>query len=226
MNRNKMCLWIAVLFSVVVCVFFGGCKSLSGGSTGASSNILGPYELNADGFITNWLIVGPFPNPGDRPDNKGFNVDYLINYGGEEKHVPFNGMEISRDDGTTVKWTPYEAKHSSKINFFNVAHLGLGYNAEDVLAYAACWLECGKDMQVELKVGSDDGYKLWVDHNLLGLQHVYRSAYQDQETYPLKLSKGTHIILIKVDQDYGSFEFIMRVTTAGGERPPAIQVWN
>jgi len=226
MNINKMCLRIAVLFPVVVCVFFGGCKSLSGGSAGTSSNVLGPYELNTDGFITNWLVVGPFPNPGDRPDNKGFNVDYLKNYGGEEKHVPFKGMEIGRDDGTTVKWIPYEAKYGSKIDFFEVAHLGLGYNAEDVLAYAACWLECGEDMQVELKVGSDDGYKLWVDHNLLGLQHVYRSAYQDQETYPLKLSKGTHIILIKVDQDYGAFEFMLRLATVSGERPPAIQVWN
>jgi hypothetical protein len=58
------------------------------------------------------------------------------------------------------------------------------------------------------------------------MQHVYRSAYQDQETYQLKLSKGTHIVLIKVDQDYGGFEFMLRVVTPSGERPAGIQVWN
>lgn len=226
MSRNKICLWIAVLSSAVVCIFFVGCKGLAIQPAGARSNILGPYQLNSDGFITNWLVVGPFPNPGDRPDNKGFDVDYLKNYGGEANHVPFKGMEIAKDDGTRVKWAPYQSKYDSKIDFFEVNHLGLAYNEEDVLAYAACWLECGEDIQVKLKVGSDDGYKLWLDHNLIGLQHVYRAAYQDQETYPVNLSKGTHIILIKVDQDYGAFEFLLRVVTPDNKKPAGIKVWN
>jgi hypothetical protein len=187
---------------------------------------LGPYELDNDGFITNWLVVGPFPNPGDRPDNKGFHIDYLKNYGGEENHVPFKGMEIAKDDATRVKWAPYDSKYYSRIDFFSVDHLSLGYNEEDVLAYAACWLECPDDIQLEVKIGSDDGYKLWLDHKLIGQQHVYRAAYQDQETYPVKLSKGTHIVLIKVDQDYGSFEFMMRVLTPDGQKPDGIKVWN
>jgi len=226
MCRNKMFLSIAILSSALVCPFFVGCKGLAIRPTASPSKILGPYELDSVGFITNWLVVGPFPNPGDRPDNKGFHIDYLKNYGGEQNHVPFNGMEILKDDGTRVKWAPYKSKYDSKIDFFEVNHLGLGYNQEDVLVYAAAWLECQDDMQVELKIGSDDGYKLWLDHNLIGQQHVYRSAYQDQETYPVKLSKGTHIVLIKVDQDYGAFEFLLRVVTPDGKRPLAIKVWN
>ena len=35
---------------------------------------LGPFKLaknwaEEQGFVANWLIAGPFPNPGDRPDN-------------------------------------------------------------------------------------------------------------------------------------------------------------
>lgn len=226
MYKNKMCLWIAVLTSALVCACFVGCKGLAISPAGTASNVLGPYELDSDGFITNWLVVGPFPNPGDRPNNKGFHVDYLKNYGGEANHVPFKGMEIVKDDATKAKWAPYKSTYNSRIDFFSIDHLGLGYNEEDILAYAACWLECEKDMQLEIKVGSDDGYKLWVDHKLIGQQNVYRAAYQDQESYPINLSKGTHIILIKVDQDYGSFEFMMRVLTPDGQRPPGIKVWN
>ncbi len=226
MYRNKMCLWIAVLASALVCASFVGCKGLAISPAGAASDVLGPYELDNDGFITNWLVVGPFPNPGDRPDNKGFHIDYLKNYGGEANHVPFKGMEIVKDDATKVKWAPYKSKYYSRIDFFSIDHLGLGYNEEDILAYAACWLECENDMKLELRVGSDDGYKLWLDHKLIGEQHVYRAAYQDQESYPVKLAKGTHIILIKVDQDYGSFEFMMRVLTPDGQRPDGIKVWN
>lgn len=81
-------------------------------------------------------------------------------------------------------------------------------------------------MNVQIRVGSDDGYKLWVDHKLVGEEHVYRAAYQDQENYPIKLSKGMHLILIKVDQDYGSFEFMLRVTTPAGRKASGVKVWN
>ncbi|UCF00397.1 MAG: hypothetical protein JSV82_04855 [Planctomycetota bacterium] len=226
MSRNKMCVWFAVLGFAAVCGFFVGCKGLAIRPTAAPSDVLGPYELDSDGFITDWLVVGPFPNPGDRPDNKGFHVDYLKNYGGEANYVPVNGNEVAKDDKTIVKWAQYQSRHYSRINFFSIDHLGLGYNEEDILVYAGCLLECENDMQLELKIGSDDGYKLWLDHKLIGQQHIYRAAYQDQETYPVKLLKGTHIVLIKVDQDYGSFEFMMRVVTPDGKRATGIKVWN
>jgi hypothetical protein len=226
MSSNKMTVRIVVLCLVVVCGLMNGCRKHAEKPSGGAAGRLGPYELDAAGFIANWLILGTFPNPGDRPNNKGFDIDYLKNYGGEAGHIPANGMEITKDDGKKVKWLPYEAKYTGRVDFTAVEHLGLGYEQEDILAYAACWLECDKDANVQLRVGSDDGYKLWVDHNLVGVQHVYRSAYQDQENYPIKLSKGMHLVLIKVDQDYGSFEFMMRVTTAAGNRAGEIKVWN
>jgi hypothetical protein len=233
MSITKTYLWVAILALVTICVSLIGCESPAGPATSAklekatpSGAVLGPYELDDEGFITNWLIVGPFPNPGDRPDNKGFHIDYLKNYGGEAKHVPFNGMQIEKDDGTTVSWAPYEAGYSTRIDFCSVDHLGLSYEQEDVLAYAACWLKCEKDMDVQIRVGSDDGYKLWLDHKLVGEEHVYRAAYRDQESYPAKLSAGMHLLLIKVDQDYGAFEFMLRVVTPDGDKAPGIKIYN
>lgn len=226
MCGKKMRVCFAVLCLSTVCVLVVGCEGIATKAPTCSVKRLGPYELDADGFVTNWLVVGPFPNPGERPDNKGFHVDYLKKYGGETNYVPADGAEIAKDDGTKVKWAQYKPAYGSRIDFFSVDHLDLGYVQDDILTYSACWLECERDMNIQIRVGSDDGYKLWVDHKLVGEEHVYRSAYQDQENYPIKLSKGMHLVLIKVDQDYGSFEFMLRVTTPGGRKASGVKVWN
>jgi len=126
MCRSKMRGCIVVLCLAAVCVVVGCEGPAVRPAACTAAKKLGPYELDEEGFITNWLVVGPFPNPGERPDNEGFHVDYLKKYGGELKHVPANGMEITKDNGTTVEWAQYETSYSSRIDFFSVDHLDLG----------------------------------------------------------------------------------------------------
>ena len=191
---------------------------------------LGPFNLaknwaEEQGFVANWLIVGPFPNPGEQPDNNGFGTDYLKNYGGEAAFTPTNGMEIKKDDGTVVKWQPYQSTDTT-VNFFSVEHLKLESQQEDILCYAACWVDADADKEVEVRVGSDDGYKLWINHQLISEQHVYRAMEMDQETHKVKLNKGKNLLLIKVDQDWGDFQFMLRVVGADGKEAPGVKVWN
>jgi len=179
---------------------------------------LGPYDLDANGFIRSWLIVGPFPNPGDR----GLDLDYL---GGERRYIPSDGKEVPQEGGPKLKWAPHIAP-GERVDFFGVGHLGLRSNQENLVAYAACWLECDADSSVELRVGSDDGCALWLDQKEIGRQHTHRAAERDQETYPVRLSKGKHFLMIKVDQGSRGFEFLLRVTSPRGDRAPGIKVWN
>ncbi|MBN2018805.1 MAG: hypothetical protein JW749_01115, partial [Sedimentisphaerales bacterium] len=147
------------------------------------------------------------------------------NYGGEAAYTPALGSEVKKDDGSAVKWQQYISEFS-EIDFFSVDFLKLEPGQEDVLCYAACWLDCDADKEVDLRIGSDDGYKLWVNHKEVGIAHEYRSMEMDQETYKVKLNKGKNLILLKVDQDYGEFEFMLRVATAEGKEVPGITVWN
>jgi hypothetical protein len=191
---------------------------------------LGPYDCSANwmdeqGFITHWLVIGPFPNIGERPDNNGFNVDYLKNYGGELNHVPTNGMEIKMDVSTALKWQQYQGT-STDINFFAIPFLKLKPQQEDILCYCACWLDADTNKEVELRIGSDDGYKLWVNHKLVSEQNVYRAMDMDQETHKVKLNKGKNLILLKVTQDWGDYQFTLRVVGADGKAVPGIKVWN
>jgi hypothetical protein len=191
---------------------------------------LGPFKLaknwaEEQGFVANWLICGTFPNPGERPDNTGFATDYLKNYGGEAAFTPTNGMEIKKDDGSAVKFLPY-ATTGTDIIFGDVANLKIEANQEKILVYCACWLDSDADKDVEVRVGSDDGYKLWINHQLISEQHVYRAMEMDQETHKVKLNKGQNLVLIKVDQDTGEYQFMLRVVGADGKAAPGVTVMN
>jgi hypothetical protein len=191
---------------------------------------LGPFNLaknwaEEQGFVVNWLVCGPFPNPGERPDNTGFGTDYLKNYGGEAAFTPTNGMEIKIAGGSSVKFLPYSTT-GTDIIFGDVAHLKIESSQEKILVYCACWLDSDADKDVEVRVGSDDGYKLWINHQLISEQHVYRAMEMDQETHKVKLNKGKNLLLIKVDQDTGEFQFMLRVVGADGKAAPGVKVWN
>jgi hypothetical protein len=205
-------------------------KEAAAAPAAAKTQALGPYKFAANwmdeqGFITNWLVVGTFPNPGERPDNKGFNIDYFKNYGGETGITPANGMEIKKDDGTVVKWQQYNSTYT-EISFFAIEHLKLEPAAEDILCYCACWIESDADKDVEIRVGSDDGYKLWLNHKQIAEVHEYRSAEMDQETHKVKLNKGMNLVIIKVDQDWGEYQFMLRVVTPEGKEVTGLKVWN
>jgi len=173
----------------------------------------GPYELDRSGHIQNWLILGPFPNAND----KEFYTDYLRT---EEQHEPAEGVEVGG-----VCWAPY-AVEGGMVNFFLVPHLRLSNGQMYVIEYAACWLECDRDMEVEIRLGSDDGFRLWVDGEVRMTRHVHRGVKEDEDTLAVKLGRGLHPVLLKVDQGEKGHGFVVRVVTPEGGRPSGIRVWN
>lgn len=177
----------------------------------------GPYELDGAGFIQNWLIAGPFPNP----DDKSFYVDFLKT---EEQHEPAEGKEVPKEGGT-VRWAPYHAS-GGRVNFFEVPHLGLSDKQPFVIQYAACWLELDRDLELEIRLGSDDGFRLWVDGELRMGAHVHRGVKEDEDACTVRLSRGIHLVLLKVDQGDGDHGFVVRVVNPDGTRPSGVRVWN
>jgi hypothetical protein len=112
------------------------------------------------------------------------------------------------------------------VDFCVVPHLGLQTDQPSIVAYAACWLQTDADADVDFRVGSDDGYKIWVDHEQVAVKQVYRAARPDQEVYPVKLTAGRHLVLVKVETDIGGFVFMMRVLKTGESAPADVRVGN
>ncbi len=231
---------LAVLVGVVaVGLVLGGCAA-SGGSSGdakpapgtaassAPAKLAGPFAPDADSFIRNWLVVGPFPNPGGRPQGemdavpkcKGFDTDFLK---GEAAYIAEAGKEVACEGGKKLAWKACKSD-SDLVDFLALSGLTMG-DGENIAAYAFCWVELDQDVDAQVRVGSDDGYKLWIDGQLVKAVHEHRGAEQDQETYKMKLAKGKHPLLLKVDTDWGQFAFYLRILGADGKKV-ALKVWN
>jgi len=183
-----------------------------------------PKEL----FIRSWLICGPFPNPGGRKQKeivedprkigcKGFNEDFLNSQGGEIKVAPEKGMRQVYQ-GTLSKWKKHRCRWQVKespeamIDFYEQFD-----PYEYIVVYAATYIMSDQDKDVLIKLGSDDGYKLWVNHELIGWDHIHRGSRPDQNTHQIKLKEGKNIILIKIDQDFGGVNFYLRLTDLKGK---------
>jgi hypothetical protein len=230
MNRVLVFAVVAVL-----AVALGACKSAPAGEAkpeaapaakpAAPADLKGPFQADAEGFIRNWLFAGPFPNPGGRPEGdenaqascKGFAADLLK---GEAAYVPKAGMEVPVEGGKKVVWKAIV----SDADMVDMA--GLMDATDNTVIYAACWVELEKDADVEIRIGSDDGNKLWVDHKQVAVVHEHRAASADQDTHKMKLAAGKHLVLIKVDNDWGGFSFCLRIVTPDGKKVPNLKVWN
>lgn len=177
-----------------------------------------PIHRVPTGFISDWLICGPFPNPlpaGTARNEHtspcvGFETDYLTEQGGEGAIEPVVGMAHKSPDGRTIAWRPV----TTPTVFVN-------FDAEfkpndNVVAYAACYLESPIAQNVVLSVGSDDGIKIWIDDRLVHDHHIGRAAAPDQDIVVVRLRRGIHRCLVKVDEGHGEWGFYLRAQTTGG----------
>lgn len=201
----------------------------------------GPFELAGadyagDGFVVNWLICGVFPNPGISRTTeqdwdpagscKGWDVDYLKSAGGEQGIEPYEGMQVEAG-GKTYAWRSY-ASIMFDIDFTRIYYNDLltkRFHWEYALGYAACYIKSDQARDIQIKVGSDDGFKLWLNHKRLVERHVHRGWEPDADTIAARLEPGHNLLLLKVDTDIEGWKFSTRLTDSAGRALDDVTIW-
>jgi hypothetical protein len=118
-----------------------------------------------------------------------------------------------------VRWRHYETHHDYGQVSFNEPYTPLkgvaGY------AYTEFWSDSARTVQVRL--GSEDSWKVWANGKFLfGREEYHRAAEIDQFRLPLELKPGRNIILVKCLQNEqtedwaNDWQFQLRVTDAEG----------
>lgn len=161
------------------------------------------------GFLTHWLVIGPF----DNSEMVGFDTIY----------PPETEINLDAEyDGKSgkVKWL--EAATGDAYGMLDVNPI-CG-EAKEVLAYAFSEFESEKAQSVELRLGSKNGWKIWVNGKLIfGRDEYHRGARLDQYRLPIQLQPGKNAILVKVCQNdvvqdwTKEWEFQLRVSDASGK---------
>ena len=160
------------------------------------------------GFLMKWNVIGPF----DNTDRKGFDTVFP-----PEREVKLD----AEYDGKTgkVKWKPFESKDEAGKLDFNKP-LGM---LKEVTAYAVTTIDSPTDREAELRLGCKNGWKVWLNGELLFSRDEYhRGAQMDQYKMKCQLRKGANTVLVKCCQNEQKeqwtveWEFQLRVCDSTG----------
>jgi HEAT repeat protein len=158
------------------------------------------------GFIVRWWLLGPLPNP----DNRAFDQAFI-----DETGVP-NLNELVRLDRRQLRWQEYRTIDPQGI----VDLRRIFRQTEDVACYAYTEFVVENEMEAELRVGSDDSVKVWLNGKLVHQFGGMRGLSVDQDRIRVKLQKGINRLLLKVTQGGGGWEFCVRLVDLQGNPIP------
>jgi hypothetical protein len=208
---------------------------------------LGPAltaPLGPDGEILDWLVLGPFPHPPQADPTgvtlgAGYGFDFLAAVGGESGVKPRTGESVLIRFPTAAEaaalWkpqllTPFRAAWQ-RVKADEAGHVEAGDmpafpSAHDsTCLYAFCVLRSPDSRTVLLKLGSDDGYELFVNGRKTGVLRDDRHGYRrDQHSHTVNLNAGNNPVLLKVCNYWGGFGWGMRVTTEAGQASSGLEV--
>jgi len=151
-------------------------------------------------FIRQWMIIGPFPNEG----NRGLKTAYP-----PEKE---SKLDAAYDGvGGRVRWQRAAADGDT----INLAKLFPKHN-QNVVAYACVAIESPDEREVQLRTGSDDGIAAWLNGRRILFVDRPRSLTVDEDRTPIRLRRGENRLLLKIAQGTGDWAFCARLADPKG----------
>ena len=166
------------------------------------------------GFLSSWIMIGPF----DNKEEKGFAVAYAPETTVAEGKPLDSSAEYDGQLGK-VKWQPVATEDDYGV--LDIAKQIQNYKGS--LMYASTTWKSDRDQNVELRLGTPNAWKLWVNGKLVFEREEYhRSSAMDQYKVPVSLKAGENILLLKVcqneqTQDWAQrYQFQLRVCDSTG----------
>jgi hypothetical protein len=146
--------------------------------------------LNGEGYLTTWLLLAPIPLEQGQSGADALNRQQLKNEAGLTPHA---GDKV-QVGGKELVWKAYRAKE-----FFFDFNDYLGKQTEDSVGYAVCYVHAPVEMKnIQLKTGSDDQAKVYLNGKEVLKQEEDRSLEPDNDTTEVTLKKGQNLLVFKV----------------------------
>lgn len=153
------------------------------------------------GFITSWKIVGGFP----WALSEGFTKTCI-----GEPAVDLNATYPIGEK--TVGWVLYSSTDATGL-----IDLAAAVGQKDqVCAFAFTRVKVESDMDGLIRVGSDDGIRVWVNEQAVLERNVDRGSQIDQDSAPIHLKAGENRILIQISQGGGGWNAYIRLIQKDG----------
>jgi hypothetical protein len=182
------------------------------------------YDVKIDltehfGYVKKWKIIAAF----DNTDEKGYHTAYPPEVKLDPAATP------PGKNGEATKWVTVDSKESlATVDLNKPDVVGKVKNA---VAYAFAEIEVPAEREVELRVASSTGTKIFLNgKEVFAAQTYHQSFSPDTHTAPCKLRAGKNVILLKVCQNdqkepwAQDWKFQLRVCDSTGMRVPLKEV--
>jgi hypothetical protein len=145
------------------------------------------------------LVLGPFDNTGGIGFSKVYPPEVKI-----DVHATYQRQ---------TAWK--ETKH--KISGTYIDFCEMFDNNQWKVAYGLARVISPTERKVQLRVGSDDDVKMWLNRKGVLSNNIARSVGIDQDVVPVTLRSGTNEILVKICNRTGDWGFYLRITDMEGK---------
>lgn len=169
------------------------------------------------GFLRKWRVLSAF----DNTDEKGFATAYP-----PEVRLDLNATPPGKG-GEPTKWTTIDSAEQYATVDLN-KRIG---KLKNVVAYAVAEVESPDARDVEIRIASATGIKVFVNGVEKYAAATYHQSFTpDTHVAPARLNAGRNVILLKVCQNdqkepwAQDWKFQLRVTDAAGARVPLKEV--
>lgn len=145
------------------------------------------------GFITDWMVLGPFDNTG----GKGFHTTFSP----EKDNKLRNGHEGK--GGKKIDWGHHVSTMPlGMVDFNKVIKTDEEARLKEVVAYARALVESPKERPVEIRCGSNNAVRIYLNGKEVYFREEYHHGFEmDQHVARGVLKAGNNEILIKVCQN-------------------------
>ena len=168
----------------------------TGYAVGLDAFVVTPHRT----FIPEWSLIGPFPNPRDQE---------LVRQGLDIAYPPEKDLDLSKTytgvDSQKVSWQQVKTPRSGRVDLYMFDPY------EMVVVYALTYVYSPKDQNRPLMLGSDDGVKVFLNGKQIHRVLTVRVAEPDQDTVSLGLHKGWNSLLLKIENNFGGYNFYARI---------------
>jgi len=144
-----------------------------------------------DGHIKLWLLLAPIPLADGESQADAVDKEKVKD---EAKLAPKEGekVKVGKEELT---WTKQVAE-----DFYFDFNKMIGSEKEQAVGYAVTYITADAEMKdLELEIGSDDGFKIWLNGKEVGKGTEDRALDKEQNHFEkLTLKKGENVLVFKV----------------------------
>ncbi len=161
--------------------------------------------MDNEGFFRQWLVLAPVPNPPNTDSN-----------GAVDKSLLKDEAKLEPKEGDKVKVGDRELTWQKVLTDSFFVDFGYGDNCT---GYAVVYVVAPDDVKdAVLRIGSDDGCKVFLNGKEVGKVLQNRAVDKDQDSFPnVSLKKGVNTLILKVCNGGGEWKGAARFVDKTGQ---------